>query len=298
MGPDLRQEFSRAARAASTGEAFCQPSRGPGGGAPHEARPLPHGLRRGWAGLPVACGVALVTLTSAMPGRAQDVGYSVAFSTATATYPGQHLTGVYIFNSVDLTRGPVRIWVSLPFVRQQSTLEFDPVTGLPASIDETRSGIGDPLIRVDFRVREGRHDGLQLAVAAAVKPSVVDAAGGLGTGATDYAFGGSVFKGFGRTSVFADVLYWNYGSPDRTAVQHSLAYSLGLGRLLGSGRWSSMVSLSGFSRGINGADPPMQVGLAALVLAGRRQSLAINAGIGLNDSSSDFTFGTSWRTTF
>lgn len=65
-------------------------------------------------------------------------------------------------------------------------------------------------------------------------------------------------------------------------------------RVLGSGRWSGMVSLAGFSQGIDDASPPVQLNVAALALAGRGQSLAITASVGLNDDSG-FSVGTSWR---
>ena len=56
-----------------------------------------------------------------------------------------------------------------------------------------------------------------------------------------------------------------------------------------------MVSLAGFSNGLEGAAAPVQLNAALLTLISRRQSIAISAGFGLNDSSGGFSLGTSWR---
>lgn len=234
-----------------------------------------------------------------MPARAQDAGYSVAVSLAGATYPGQELSGLCVFNSLDVTSGPVRVWASVPLVRYTTTLEpVDPATNVSGAAKQTSTGMADPLFRVDVRLVNDSARALQVGVAASLKPSLVDPAGGLGTGEIDYGFGGSMFKGFGRTSVFADVLYWKYGDPDGVVFEDAAAYSVGVGRVIGAGRWSSMVSVSGFSRGSSGAAAPVQLTVAVLALAGGRQSVALTASIGLTDSASDFSLATSWRTSF
>jgi hypothetical protein len=243
----------------------------------------------------VACGL-LGLLAGATLAAAQDVGFSVSVSGARADYPGQRLSGIYVFNSLDVTAGPVRIWASVPLIRQWSTVDVvDPVTGTSAPARETTSGAGDPLVRIDLRLHHDPVRALQVGVAASLKPSITDAAGGLGTGASDVAFGASLFKGLGRTSILADVLYWKYGDPEGLDFEDTLSYSLGVGHVMGRGRWSSMVSLSGFSRGLEGGAAPVQLNVAALALAGRRHSLSIMAGFGLNAGASDLSFGAGWR---
>lgn len=242
----------------------------------------------GWSAVPVD-----VTLA-----RAQDIGYTGSVYVARGTYPTDRVTSVYVFNSVDVTGGPLRVSVSVPFMRQRTTFTgatTDPLTGTPAALEETSTGFGDPLIRVDVRLLDDRPRALQIGIAGSVKPAFVDAASGLGTGAADVAAGGSVFKAAGGTSLFADLLFWKYGDPEDVDFQDTLSYSVGLGRVIGSGRWSAMVSLAGFSHGVDGAAAPLQLNIMVLTLAGRRQSVAVTAGIGLNDSSTDFAIGTSWR---
>jgi hypothetical protein len=75
----------------------------------------------------------------------------------------------------------------------------------------------------------------------------------------------------------------------------TVSYSVGVGQIIGNGRWSTLVSVAGFSAGIEGAPPPLALNVALMTLVGRQQSLAVSASIGLTESSTDFSVGTSWR---
>jgi hypothetical protein len=136
---------------------------------------------------------------------------------------------------------------------------------------------------------------LQVAVVGSGKMPVVDVDSRLGTCEMDVAAGGSLFRAMGGTSLFADLLFWKYGDPEGVDFEDTLSYSVGFGRLLGASRWSAMVSLAGFSKGLEGAAAPVQLNAALLTLISRRQSIATSAGFGLNDSSGGFSLGTSWR---
>jgi hypothetical protein len=255
----------------------------------------PQRVRRYRAGILAAS--FLGALIAPVPARGQDVGYTASLFVARSTYPTDRFTSIYLFNSVDLTAGPLRASVSVPFVRQRVVTfdaVVDPATGTLTDLETTTTGLGDPLVRADLRVIDDRSRGLQVALAGSVKLPVVDVDGGLGTGVADYGIGGSVFKAAGRTSLYADVLFWKYGDPEGIDFEDSLSYNIGMGRVLGSGRWSGMVSLAGFSQGLGDSAPPVLLNVAALAVAGRGQSLAITASVGLNDESG-FSIGTSWR---
>jgi hypothetical protein len=254
--------------------------------APGVHRPVP------WLCVLAAAVAALAV--GVWPAHAQDVGYTASLYVARGTYAGVQVTGVYFFNSVDVTHGRLRLSGSVPVIRERST--FAEATDGPAAAGaDTVSGLGDPLIRLDVRLVDDRARGLQIGLAGALKPPLVGAGNGLGTGVADVAAGGSVFKAAGSTSLFADVLFWKYGDPEGVDYQDTWSYSVGVGRLIGRGRWSTLMSLAGFSHGIAGAAAPLQLNIAMLTLVGRRQSVAITAGFGLNDSSGDFSIGTSWR---
>jgi hypothetical protein len=244
----------------------------------------------------VAVGLA-VLLVQAVPAYSQEVGYSASVYAARSTYPTDRITSAYLFNSVDMTAGPVRASVSVPFIRQRITFTgepIDPATGADVPLESTTTGWGDPLVRVDVRLLDDRRHALQIGVAGSVKLPVVNADSGRGTGVADVGVGGSVFKASGRTSVFGDLLFWKYGDPEGIDFENTLSYSVGVGRVLWGGRWSALVSLAGFSSGIDGAPPPVQLNLGVLALAAGRQSVALTAGIGLTDSSG-LSIGTSWR---
>ena len=237
----------------------------------------------------------LAVLAAAGPVAAQEVGYTASLYVARSTYTTDRVTSLYLFNSVDVSAGPVRASVSVPFVRQRISFTDDGAAAgadLPDGL--TTTGFGDPLLRVDVRVRDDRRRSLQIAIAGSVKLPVVDAADGLGTGVADVAVGASLFKAAGAASLFADVLFWKYGDPEGYDLENTVSYSVGMGRVLGAGRWSALVSLADFSSGLDGGVPPVQLNVAVFALAGGRQSVAVTAGLGLTDSSG-FSIGTSWR---
>jgi hypothetical protein len=216
------------------------------------------------------------------------VGFTTAVFAGRSHIGEDRLTSVYFFNSVDLTHGPLQVSISLPLIRQE-TMSFDPTRS------GTRSGLGDPLVRVDARVLNYDDGRLQVRLTGAWKPSLVDSTDGLGSGETDVAAGASVFAAVGRTTLFADAMYWKFGDPVGVDFTDAVSYSVGAGRMLGGGRWSTLLSLSGFSNGIGDATPPLQLGVAVLAVTGRRQSAAISAGVNLTDHAGDLTVGISWR---
>ena len=238
-------------------------------------------------------GACLGVLGVASGGRAQTIGYTASVFVTQSTYDTERVTSLYFFNGVDITGRALRLSASVPLIRQGTALvapQTDPTTSVPP----TSSGFGDPLIRLDVRVVDDRRHNLQIGVAGSVKPAIVNAANGLGTGVADFGAGATAFRAMGRTTLMADAMFWKYGDPEGADFQNSLAYSFGVGRMLGSGKWSAIVSLAGFSP-IGDAPPQLLLTASVMTLAGRNQSLAITAGFGLTSSASDFSIGTSWR---
>ena len=159
----------------------------------------------------------------------------------------------------------------------------------------TSTGVADSTVRIDVRVWDNRPRAIQVGLTGAVKLPVVDATSGRGTGEADYGVGASAFKTMSRTSLMADVLFWKYGDPEGVDFANTSSCSAGVAQVVGGGRFSAMGSISGFSSGVGDLPPPVALNLSVLSLIGRRQSLAVTASIGLNDSTSDFSVGTSWR---
>jgi hypothetical protein len=241
-------------------------------------------VARGLAAFTIA-GCALAGVT---PAGAQDFGYTAGLFAGRSHFVTDEVSSLYFFNSVDVTQGPFQASVSLPLILQRTTS--------PALTQaETLSGFGDPLLRVDARILNRNTGRLQFRVGGAWKPSLVGSDSGLGTGETDVAVGGSLFSAIGRTTLFADAMYWKYGDPEGVDFEDSVSYSVGAGRVLGTGRWSTLVSLSGFSEGIGDDPPPLQLGVAVLARTGTRHSAAFSAGVNLTANAGDLTIGISWR---
>jgi len=238
-------------------------------------------------------GVGATVLGVASPGGAQTIGYTGTVFVARSTYETERVGSAYFFNAVDVTGGRFRVSASIPLIRQEIT-PLDPLADPTVSAPWTNAGFGDPLIRVDVLVVDDWRHALQIGAVGSLKPALVDAADGLGTGVADYAAGVSAFKAVGGTVLLADAMFWKYGDPEGIDFENSLSYSFGVGRTLGTGRWSTIASFAGFSP-IGDAPPPLLLTIGVMRLVGRTQSLAINAGFGLTDSSTDFSIGTSWR---
>lgn len=252
--------------------------------------------RRAWA--------ALAATLALLPGSggvatAQDVGYTASIFAARSSGPDATFDSVSVFNSVDVSRGPLRFTFSVPLGRYHTVIEdgVDAVDGsvLPGS-DTTASGFGDPWIRADVRVIDDRARGLSVSLAGSVKPPLVNPESGLGTGETDYAFGVSLYRAGGGTALLADILYSVFGDPEGLDYRDGLSYSTGVARTLSpSGRWSALVTVSGFTAGYGDLPPPVQLNAGLLTLIGGRHSLAVSAGVGLTRSAADVSVSASWR---
>jgi len=241
-------------------------------------------VARGLAAVIVVC----CALAGGTPASAQEFGYTAGVFAGRSHFVTDEISSLYFFNSIDVTHGPLQASISLPLVLQRTTS--------PAlSEAETLSGFGDPLLRLDARILNHDAGRLQFRVAGAWKPSLVNSDSGLGTGETDVGVGGSVFSAIGRTTLFADAMYWKYGDPDGVDFENAVSWSVGAGRMLGAGRWSALMSLSGFSAGIGDESPPVQLGIAVLATTGTHHSAALSAGVNLAGNAGDLTIGVSWR---
>jgi hypothetical protein len=236
------------------------------------------------------CGVLLLG-GSVVEAQVVGVGYAASISGGQGTYPTANMNGVYFFNGVDVTAGPVRAAFTVPWMRVNTTFVATDTT-VPA-VSSTSTGFGDPLLRLDARVVDS--GSTAVGVAGAVKIPMVDASTGRSTGKTDVAVGGTAFTVVERTSLMADVLFWKYGDPEGVDFKDTWSYNVGAAQAVGTGRWSVTGSVSGFSAGIDNASPPVTLNLGILGLVARRQSMAVTASFGLTQSAADFFIATSWR---
>lgn len=165
----------------------------------------------------------------------------------------------------------------------------------PETLDFDETGVGDPLVRVDYAVSEGRESGLGFGVYGAVKPPLADEDSGFGTGELDYGGGVTFSKRADSILFLADLGYWVFGDLPDLELKDPFTYSLGAGSLLADGRYSVLGSISGYSEIVDGVDGPVE---AALTL-GRRlrsdRSFDIRLSAGLTDTAADFGVSLGWR---
>ncbi|MDY7093009.1 MAG: hypothetical protein SX243_08565 [Acidobacteriota bacterium] len=169
----------------------------------------------------------------------------------------------------------------------------------PDTLDFDQTGVGDPLLRLDWR-RAGDSAGPRFGVYGAVKPPLADEDSGFGTGEWDYGAGLTLANRLGRSLLLADLGYWVYGDLPDLELEDGLSYSLGLGRSWAEGRYSALASIFGATEIIDGAEAPLQASLTLnrSLGAGTKaaaRSLSLTVGAGLSDASPDFSIAAGWR---
>jgi hypothetical protein len=92
----------------------------------------------------------------------------------------------------------------------------------------------------------------------------------------------------------ADVSYWVLGDMPDLELRDPVSYALAVGHPL-SERIGLLVSIFGYSRIIEGTDPPTQLSLGLSYLMGQKRSFTGSAAFGLTDSSPDVSVSLGWR---
>lgn len=270
--------------------------------------------------------VAGLCAAVAAPAAAQSVTYIGSVQASTGDYIfTDRTTSLYFVNGIELTAGLVRVSGTLPVIGQSTPwVTYGPVavpsggklsgevarevmgrgTGqgrrtitLPVTQEGVAyaTGVGDPLVRADVEFVTDRGSRPSLRINASAKFPLADPDNGFGTGAWDYGGGVSLSKRIRRRSMFVDVAYWNFGDLPDLQLKDAVAYSVGYGQILGTGRWSMLASVSGWTAIIDGASPQLELGLGLSRLIKPGRSISISAGVGLTETAPDVSIGLGWR---
>ena len=225
-----------------------------------------------------------------------DGGYSGAVSFVRGqSVTSEAASAVYIFNSVDVSRGRLRVTATLPLVSQETIVLVVPTTQSPS----WNGGLGDPTLRADVRVAGGGGRPWSLSVGGAVKFPVADVDDGLGSGEYDGTVGVTLLTGRGRHSFLLDVSYWLVGDmPDAPQRDVPAVYAGYAAILDGGRRWSAILAIASAGSIVEGLDPPTQLSVGILRALGSGAGLGATVGIGLTESASDFSISASWRIGF
>ncbi len=269
-----------------------------------------------------AVGFALAVLAAASSGRAQQVAYTGSVNYANGDYIfTERTSSVYLFNGISVSSARLSVAANLPLIYQTtpwvsySTIGAIPSGGstgsdagrgsdrrssgaTPTAITDTATysdfGIGDPTIHAGaFVVTEGSsRPSIQLF--GDVKIPVADVERGFGTGAWDFGAGLNLSKGLGRTFITAGVAYWALGDMPDLELKENIGYGVSVGWLPGY-RVAAVVSFSGYTQIIEGQDPPLLLTAVGSYLFSAGRSLSASIGLGLTESSPDFSLGIGWR---
>jgi hypothetical protein len=273
------------------------------------------------AGVTLAGAAPALVLLVALTGTAsaQEVAYSGGLQFATGDYLFETRTdSLYVVSGLDLTAGRIRLGARIPFIVQSTPLiASGPVpvpTGgeqagevrrqsgrgqhrvvLPEVAPATHAGFGDPLLTAQVDVLREAAGRPSIRLGGSAKPPVASTVTGLSTGAWDVGTGVSVSKSAGVHMVSGDVSYWRFGDMDDLPLENAWSYAAAYGRFLGAGRWSMLVSASGFTSIIDGQAPPVQLGIGIGRVFSSNRSMTGNVSIGLTNTAPDVTAGIGWR---
>jgi len=130
--------------------------------------------------------------------------------------------------------GKLTFAASLPYVRLSAPANVvtgGGILGVPIVVPpttsterRTRSGIGDVRLNGSYTVSTAP---VGFSLSAQVKLPTASFAKGIGTGKTDFAFGGELFKQVGRVTPYLDLAYTMPGSPPGYHLEDSLSGQVG-----------------------------------------------------------------------
>jgi hypothetical protein len=277
----------------------------------------------GWVMLAASCG-------SAGAASAQSVTYVGSVQVSNGDYIfADRTTSFYLVNGLEVVAGPVSLSATVPVIGQSTPwVTYGPtpvpsggaqggevarqiggrtgqgsggqgrlavVLPVPQEGVSYSTGIGDPLVRADVAVASHPGSRTTLRLNASAKIPIADPESGFGTGVWDYGAGISLATAARRANVFVDVSYWEFGDLPDLALKGAVAYGVAYGQVLGAGRWSVLTSISGWTPIVDGADPPIQLGIGVSRLVRFDRSVALSVGIGVTESAPDISIALGWR---
>jgi hypothetical protein len=262
-----------------------------------------------------AAGVLIWTLAALAPANAAEIGYTGSLQFATGDYIFTERTnGLYLFSGITAQRSPFSFSASIPIILQNTpwitytgsglfpsggTKDIDDdMRGrvrLPDTTDYANLGIGDMFLRGDLELlaMRGLRPGLQIS--GSVKVPFADADQGFGTGEWDAGFGLSTSMSSGGLILFAETVYWFLGDLPGLVLDDVISYGLSVGHPFSGGKIGLIASFLGYTRTIEGVDPPMQVSLGLTYLTGGGRSLSGSLSAGLTESAPDVSVSFGWQ---
>lgn len=158
----------------------------------------------------------------------------------------------------------------------------DPLIDSGAALVTNRSGLGDILASVGYRVVDNAVNGLEVVVGGRVKVPTASSSG-LGTGRTDAGVTATVRKRFSDAWVYAEAGYLYLGDPEDVNLRNAALWSVGVGRRL-TKRASLLATAAGNTAILAEFGAPIEIGAGIGIRAGRA-TVSVIPTVGLSDAS-------------
>jgi len=175
-----------------------------------------------------------------------------------------------------------------------SVSTVDEAVPLADTVSYNKYGFSDPNLYLSVRLSPDRATATSLYLNAGVKIPFANPETGFGTGAWDLGAGLSLTQRFGTFFISADAMYWHLGDMQDLNFNDPVSFGLGLGKSWKNGKWLLSGLLTGYTRIIEGYDPPLSLGIGLGHFLTKKITLNANISFGLSESSSDVGGGIGW----
>ena len=238
------------------------------------------------------------------------------YSTGRYQFPAR-TSSLYFSNGLTGNMGRFRASASIPYIVQDAGWTqyggsgIVPTGGMPGhdstatmmqrgmmagrGMVATHMGFGDPLGRAELLLRRASDGAASVALTAAVKPPLVSASSGFGTGQWDYAGGAAITSVIASLVLTADASYWILGDVPALRFRNPFAYALSVGRVVHNRRVGFLGAVSGTTPILSGVPGSAIAGAGFTYRLSEHSVLTSNASLGLTRSSPSVVVALGWR---
>lgn len=168
---------------------------------------------------------------------------------------------------------------------------------MPTESSVRQAGVGDPVIRVSYQPGSASAS-TSVRFTGAAKPGLADVTRGFGTGETDVGAGLAVTFVRDMRQLSASFEAWRIGDMPDLELRNAASYRVAYDQWIQADRWSAGSGVSGWTRIIDGVDPPLEISATVSRHFGAGRSLGVTTSFGLTQTSPDVTAAVEWRGVF
>ncbi|MBL1215209.1 MAG: hypothetical protein HND52_17715 [Ignavibacteriae bacterium] len=156
-------------------------------------------------------------------------------------------------------------------------------------LSDKEISIGDLYLNGRYNLMNQLNSNIDLYFNSYVKVPFADKNSGLGTGKFDYSLAMGVRKNIESFMFFAELGYLFLGDAPEINYIDPIAYNVGVGTFFTNQIFGLLLSYSGYSKVIDGYDPPAQVSLEIMLNSSHMMGYNIYASKGLSELNPDYT---------